>query len=558
MGVWCAALSHSLGAKPARADAPLRITGSVTLDASASLHDGSSEVEARLTDDAGHPVPGAEVQIKPNDSSLPTWTAHECHAHGAPVSANADGAYTAHSDGSGALCVHFDGIGEHAEFELNFSDPNGLYASATRQVTADSATRSVEMAFAPAPTVLSLERDQQIFSLVTRPEPALAPGDALEQLPVTLSAKREHGTPRELSRVSVELGGGSEFHVPSRALGAPGPLELRADFSGSASTRAAHTSAHVTCTALARLSLAEPIAPRNEASVHLRARVDSVAGPVPSGSIEARSGSVSLGSTRVSAGNAELDLQLDEAAARSRAFELRYVADSPWWLPGEPLEIRVPILPPSPWPRIAWLLAAVALCGWLFVNWQRPRRVERSVPNAPRPPLRAPVDVIAVGDAARGWHGQVLDAHDGATIAGATISVRLPAFDGPAVLRSARSGADGSFALEGPVGPGAALEVRAPWHSALAAPMPPPGHIVLSLVSRRRSLLARFATWTRSDAEWGQRQEPTPGEVARNAARADVAGWADAVDEAAFGPDPLSEVKEHAVVGREPAHGGKP
>ncbi|HEX3774516.1 MAG TPA: carboxypeptidase-like regulatory domain-containing protein [Polyangiaceae bacterium] len=537
---------------------PLRITGSVTLDASASLHDGSSEVEARLLDDAGHPVPGAEVEIKPSTASSQAWTARECHTHTPPVSPNADGAYTAHSDGSGALCAHFDGVGEHAEFELSFSDPNGLYASATRHVIADSATRSVEMAFAPAPTVLALERDEQIFSLVTRAEPALAPGDALERLPVTLRAKTEAGTSRELARANVELGGGSEFRVPSRALGAPGPLELRADFSGSASTREAHAIAHVTCTALARLSLAEPLTHRSDASVHLRVRVDSVAGRVPSGSIEAESGGVSLGSARVSAGNAELDLQLDEAATRARAFELRYVADSPWWLPGEPLEVRVPIVPPSPWHRIAWLLAAMALCGWLFVNWQRPRRIERSLPNAARPALRAPVDVIEVGDAARGWHGRVLDAHDGSPIAGAAISVRLPAFDGQGVLRSAQSGADGSFAIEGAVGPGAALEVRAPWHVALAAPMPPPGQIVLSLVSRRRSLLARFATWTRGDAEWGQQREPTPGEVARKAARSEVAAWAGAVNEAAFGPDPLSEAKEQAVVGREPAHGSKP
>jgi hypothetical protein len=236
---------------------------------------------------------------------------------------------------------------------------------------------------------------------------------------------------------------------------------------------------------------------------------------------------------------------------------LRYVADSPWWLPAEPLNVEIPILPPSPWRRIAWISAAIALSIWLFANWQRPRRVERAAAVTARPALRAAVDVLEVGDAANGWRGRVVDAHDGSPISNAVILVRLPAFDGQGVLRTAHSAEDGAFVLEGQAGPGAALEVRAPWHSALAAPMPPPGQLVLSLVSRRRALLGRFAAWTRGDAEWGQHHEPTPGQVARTAVRPDVAHWAGAVDEAAFGPDPLSEAKEQAVVGREPSHGGK-
>ena len=87
--------------------------------------------------------------------------------------------------------------------------------------------------------------------------------------------------------------------------------------------------------------------------------------------------------------------------------------------------------------------------------------------------------------------------------------------------------------------------------------MPPPGHLLLSLVSRRRTILGRFVAWTRGDAEWGPAREPTPGEVARRAGRPEVSAWAKAVDEAAFGPDPLSETKEQAVVGREPQHGSK-
>jgi hypothetical protein len=553
-------LSHLLWVAPALAETPLRITGSLTLDASASLHQGSSELRARLLDDAGHPVSNAELRIMPLAPAAQSWTARECRTRGSALVANAEGAYVAHSDGSGALCVHFDGISEHAEFELSFSDPSGLYAPASRRVIADSATRSVEMAFAPAPSVLALESETQIMSLVTRPVPPLAAGEVAPPLPISLSVKRDGGPPRKLAEASVEIGSGAEFRLRSRALGGPGPIEVSAEFAGSAGTRGARATAHATCTAQAVLSLAEPVlASHPEAGVHLRVHVDSIAGAVPSGSVEARSGNTSLGSARVAAGIAELNVQLDESLAKARPLELRYVADSPWWIPARALIVEIPILPPSSWRRIAWVAGVLALGGWLLANWQRPRRLERSSANVARPAIRAPIDVIEVGDVAAGWRGRVIDAHDGAPIAGAVVLVRLPAFDGQGVLSTAHCAADGAFVIEGTAkaGPGAALEVRAPWHTPLAAPMPPPGQLVLSLVSRRRTLIGRFVAWSRGDGEWGQRHEPTPGEVARRAGRPEVATWASAVDEAAFGPDPLSEAKEQAVVGREPSHTGK-
>jgi len=183
--------------------------------------------------------------------------------------------------------------------------------------------------------------------------------------------------------------------------------------------------------------------------------------------------------------------------------------------------------------------------------------MERSlVATGPRPVARAPIDIVEVGDARAGWRGEVLDAHDGSPIADAVVLVRLPAFDASGVLRTARTDVTGAFVLEGAesAGPGAALEVRAPFHSPLAAPMPPPGKLVLSLVSRRRTLLARFVEWAVHDGGWERRGEATPGEVARRTDRGEVAGWADAVDEAAFGPEPLSEAKEQGVVQREPTH----
>lgn len=557
----CAALSYWLAERGAAAETQLRVTGSLTIEASAAQLPGGSQLEARLLDDAGHAVPGRTLQIKPLHVSA-LLTARDCQSRSGPLSANASGAYLARSNGAGSLCVHFDGTPERAEFELSFADSDGLYAATSRVVVADSATRSVQMAFSPAPSVLSLERETQILTLATRPLPALAADEPLERLSVSLAMKRDGQAAQALGVASMEIGSNAEFRVPSHLLGAPGPLELSAEFAGSNSTRAARTLTRATATALVELSLAEPVpASHPESGVRIRVRVHSVAGPVRSGSVEARTGGSSLGSVRVMDGLAELYVQLDETAAKSHPIELRYAADSPWWLAGTELSVVIPVLPPSPWRRVVWIAAVVMLGSWLLLGWQRPRRLERRANSLARAhAARAPVDLIEVGDLRSGWRGQVLDAHDGTPIAGAVVLVRLPSFDASGVLRSAQTDAEGAFALDGPLppGPGAALEVRAAMHTPLAAPMPPPGTLVLSLTSRRRTLLGRFVDWAVRDGGWERHGEATPGEVARRTDRSEVATWASALDEAAFGPEPLSEAKEQAVIASEPAHNRKP
>jgi len=533
----------------------------LTIEASASQLPTGTELEARLLDDAGHGVPGRLLQIKPLNATQ-ALSVHDCQARGASLPTNASGVYLGHSNGAGSLCVRFEGTPERAEFELSFSDPDGLYAATSRKVVADSATRSVQMAFAPAPSVLALEREEQTLTLATRPLPALAADEPLEHLSITLSVKRDGQAARAVAVTSVEIGSNAEFRVPSRLLGSPGPLEVSAEFAGTSTTRAARALARSTATAQVLLSLAEPLAASHpENGVRLRVRANSVAGVVHSGSIEARIGDSNLGSARVVDGVAELYVQLDESLAKSRPVELRYASDSPWWLPGPDLSVAIPILPPSPWRRIAWIAAVVLLGSWLLLGWQRPRRHERRASlAAPPPAFRAPIDIVEVGDLGSGWRGQVLDAHDGTPIEGAVVLVRVPSFDASGVLCSARSDNQGAFVLEGtlPTGPGAALEVRAPLHTPLAAPMPPPGTLVLSLTSRRRTLMGRFVEWALRDGGWERHGEATPGEVARRTDRSEVAHWANALDEAAFGPEPLSEAKEQAVIAREPPHRQKP
>ena len=553
----CVALSYCLTPLRASAEAQLRIIGSLTIEASASQLPGGSELEARLLDDAGHAVSGRILQIKPLNASG-RLSARECHSRSSPLPASASGTYFARSNGAGSLCVHFDGAPDRAEFELSFVDGDGLFAATSRTVVADSATRSVQMAFVPAPSALPLERESQSLTVATRPLPALAAGESVEPLSISLSLIREGEPTQVLGTATAELGNNAEFRVPSRLLGRPGPLSLSAEFAGSNSTRKAQTRAFATATAAVELSLAEPLLPSHpESGLRLRVRADSVAGPARGGVVEARVAGSNVASARVSDGLAELYLQLDESTAKSHPLELRYASDSPWWLAGPALSVAIPISPPSPWRRIAWIAAVVILRSWLLLGWQRPRRLERAAGSLTHPrSARAPVDLVEVGDAQSGWRGRVQDAHDGTPIADALVLVRLPAFDDSGVVCSARSDEDGGFVLEGSAstGPGAALEVRAAFHAPLAAPMPPPGTLVLSLTSRRRSLLSRFVDWAVHDGGWERHGEATPGEVARRTDRPEVATWANALDEAAFGPEPLSEAKEQAVLVREPGH----
>jgi hypothetical protein len=90
----------------------------------------------------------------------------------------------------------------------------------------------------------------------------------------------------------------------------------------------------------------------------------------------------------------------------------------------------------------------------------------------------------------------------------------------------------------------------------LTVKLPPHGRLEVDLVTRRRQLVARFVAWATREGH-GEKgiAEPTPGEVrqaAHRVHRPDVVEWADAVEGAAYGPDPVDEPVERRVLDREP------
>src|SRR5260221_11563213 len=127
-----------------------------------------------------------------------------------------------------------------------------------------------------------------------------------------------------------------------------------------------------------------------------------------------------------------------------------------------------------------------------------------------------------------------------------------PWTNGP-VLFQVRTGHEGSFAVESAGFPsGTRVEVHAPFHATLSAPLPVPGVIELSLISRRRALLERLVRWAeRRGKPWTRGSgDPTPAHVAGVAsseAEAHVERWARGLEHLAFGPNPPDAASEQAA-----------
>jgi hypothetical protein len=124
---------------------------------------------------------------------------------------------------------------------------------------------------------------------------------------------------------------------------------------------------------------------------------------------------------------------------------------------------------------------------------------------------------------------------------------------GAHVLLQIRAAADGSFHVPDPTfSSGTLVEVTAPFHATLTAPLPGPGVLQLSLISRRRALLDRLVHWAeRRGKPWTRPSgDPTPGHVAGVAdqeSEVQVGRWARTVERLAYGPNPPDAAAEQAT-----------
>jgi hypothetical protein len=394
-----------------------------------------------------------------------------------------------------------------------------------------------------------------------RAEPPVA--SSAPALPLVLYARSENKE-RLLAQLPCRLGSTAVFSLATAELGAPGPVDLIARFAGTDSFQPAETVRRVPRTARVSVSLGRNPEPGDpESGIKLDLAVGSSRGAVSSGSVEARLAGETVGIAKVDSGTARVLARFARKADKTAELTLHYLPSEPWWTASAPLRVEVTLAPRSHWGSIAWLVGFVGITVWLLRSWLRPARSPRATLGGLPKPRAASVIVVEADEGAAGWRGVVRDAHDEAPIRGAVVAIVVEEPEGARALARTTTSDDGTFELPDVTADGETrFVVSARWHATLKVKLPPHGRLEVDLVTRRRQLVARFVAWAARDGHGAKgRSEPTPGEVrqsARQARRPDVIEWANAVEVAAYGPEPVDEPAERRVLDREPPERGRP
>jgi len=546
------ALGLLLASEAARgAEARVRVRGTARIEASVGPFGSGTELKGTVTDDTGRPVPAAKVQVRwtaPSGSSL-VLPPHE--ACSGARSQREGPSYTGPAaelgvvaDTWGRFCVRFPLGMPDGNLMVGYVDGRGLLDGASVALNLVQPSE-LELRFVPPPQTLSADREQLTLQLEARQRSGQA---ATSAQPLTLSWHPDDAPAVVLGRREAHVGELVRMPFATRELRAPGVGELRARFGSGEHTVEAKARAMTTASVELRAE------PRTEAdsdgNTEIEVHVDSRLGTANSGSVEALAGGRTVGIGSVVGGRSVFNLRLGPGA-RPVPVRLRYLPSTPWWLPGAERSLMVRVPPQNPLRRAPWIIALAALGAWVFLLWRRPRSAVRPGVERRAAAIRSGTPAVVwepQRSAHDGYAGRVTDAHDGHPISGAVIRIRTAEGEATAI-----SDPGGEFRLSGVRG-GGTLQVSAPWHASLEQTAPPPGFLSVALVTRRRALLARLvelAGGRRPSAE----TEPTPGEVARHAAgaeRGDVVVWARAVEDAAYGPEPVDAEREAAVTALEP------
>lgn len=534
-------------------EARLRVHGASHIEAAATVSPSGTELTGWLRDDAGRAVTAARVRVRlvteagprPLPRPLPC-EAQPPAREGSPSEAGDEA--LAETDQRGHFCLRWPLELPHGQLALEFDDERKLFDPSSALIELDRIP-PLELSFAPAPR--SISADDPEVTVVLQAKTRAEDEGAL--LPITLNWTRVGGRTTRLAGGNLHAGEALRLSFSPRLLGGPGSGELLA--TAEVGTRRVQARAPVPVTARVELELpttATTVNADGEASLHIALR--SAFGAVPSGSVEATVAGRTAGIAPVAQGSAELPLSLG-ARPGEHAVSFRYLSATPWWTPGTEQQLVLHVPPASPWRWLPWGLGLLGVAAWVLAAWRRPARQE--LPNLVPPSPQAVEPTLAwepEASAAPGWTGHVLDAHDGLPIEGARVQVLWP--HGATLAASTSEGGDFSLDFPGAAPEGGVIRVEARWHAALERPLPPPGRLSVSLVTRRRALLARLVEWAEQRGLPGLGpKEPTPGELLQasvRSARADVAGWASQVDEAAFGPTPVDSERESEVRALEP------
>ncbi len=553
-----------LAVQPSRAEPSrtVRILGSASVSATVSVapplsptdSTGITRIEGRVTDDAGKGIASATLTLASRDKggAPPQWRIEACEG---PKERRS----RIETDQEGRFCILVSGVSWQGA-QLRYEDPNGLLGHAELELPSQIERPEVELSWAQTTPEVPLDVPLHAFELAASPPREDSKG--VGELPVELGLESPHGGLQIISRGFVRPGERARFEVQAQALGKPGSAELIARLTGTMPGASGEARQRITKTAQVTVRT-------TETSLRVRSGEDLVVpvsavwqrGSVMSGTVEARFDDVILTVAELQDGSARLMIPAQAISSDRKSpttgITLHYVPSAPWWKAGQPTRVPVEILPASPWSRLPWFVAAVALFVWVGLIWKRPAPRARVLSRPPvEPPGRESLLVEEATGNALG--GQVLDAHTGEPVAGARILVTAAGVERATELADVATDPEGRFALELPE-PSASprtLQVSAPGYGELSRPLPRRGHLVIHVVTLRRSLLDRLVGWAeRKGAPWYGRHAPTPAEVAATAkvrSVATVEHWATDIEAAAFGPEEPSPSTERRLRDAEP------
>jgi hypothetical protein len=530
---------------------PVTVRGGADLRAQATFVAEGEVLELRgqLSDDARAPLPGRWIVVT-TQGDLDLGARRGCPDVRVSAAPHESG-LRVQSTASGELCLRWSEAPQKGTLRLRF-EGDKLHGGAELEVLFNRVgpqRLATRLHFEPRPAAIDLDKPE--VSIAASLDLALATAHAPRNgLSIVLGDERGS----RLAQGHTSGDGKVRFVVKTSALADPGPGKLLVTFEGNEQLAAASDEQVISRVAMVKLGLVEApeeTDPGDDAIVDVA--VSTLRAQVDGGVVEALHEGSSLGSAQVSAGRAELRLNLDpKLPPQPLVLSLRYLPASPYYQPGPALEVVVPVAPPSMAWRLVLFAAVLAAAVWVTASWRR----SKTPPPAAVAPMLAPgVHVVGRTKGESGYRGHVVDAHDGAPLAGVTLVVRVPTLEGDGVVHSTTSDAQGAFAFDlGRTPENAELAAVLATHSEERRALPPPGTLRIALMTRRRAVLRRFIQWARTrGAPFDQQPEATPAHVRRVAReRSDVERWAARVEQAAFGPSEVDEATQRVLEREEP------
>ncbi len=534
---------------------PLAVRGEGGFEARASRDAGELVLQGVLRDDIGDAIGKQSVTVRfardGRDGDAETKDAlRAAKSCGVGALAAQGDTLTLETDPGGRFCLRV-GLAKD-RYAATFAWKGSSFLEPAKLVMPfDLGRRPLHLAFEPKPRVVSLDRTPARFLVLAENEENGAI-QAAAGLGLTLALVGEDDA--TLGTASTHARGRATMDVDARRLGPPRAAFAALAFVGDADTSPARTLVPIEIHAKVKLSapsLEGAVSAKNpEDGIPVDVVVETVAGPVPEGTIEARVGDLVVGAAKVEAGRAHLVATFAEGGSRRLDLRVRYLPLSPFYESGPELVAELPVRGPSPLTRAPLAIAGALVVGWLVLGRRRALsplpRIETE--DARKPAERASVEVVRASTSSKGgdYTGIVEDAHEGNGLGRIRVWVERRSFHGAETLISVVTDDDGRFAfvLEGGLAQDV-LSAEGPFHAKLETPLPRPGELRVALVTRKRKVLERLVAWARrKGAPYDARPEPTPGHVKRAAREDHVATWASAVEKAAFGGEMIDERAE--------------